>query len=116
MGLVNEQAAFLQDVAKLLAKAWELGFVVTAGEVYRTLDQQKLYVLQGRSKTLNSRHLERMAIDLNCFRKKDSGELRLTYDKDELQPLGDYWEGLSDKNRWGGNWQSFKDTPHFERR
>jgi hypothetical protein len=38
------------------------------------------------------------------------------YDKAVLQPLGDYWEGLNKKNSWGGNWNTFKDVPHFERR
>ncbi len=115
MSLVEEQAEFLNNVTQLLAKAYEMEFMVTGGELYRTTDQQKLYIQQGRSKTMNSRHLSRLAVDLNFFKPKDGGGVRLTYDKKELQPLGDYWEVLHTKNRWGGNWTSFKDTPHFER-
>lgn len=111
MSLVAEQAAFLRDVTKLLAKADELGFVVTGGELYRTPEQQEIYVKTGRSKTMNSIHLKRCAIDLNFF---VGG--RLTYDKAVIKPLGDYWETLSPKNRWGGNWTRFVDVPHFERR
>jgi len=111
MSLVAEQAAFLRDVRKLLARADELGFVVTGGELYRTPEQQEIYVKTGRSKTMNSIHLKRCAIDLNFFR-----EGRLTYDKTLIKPLGDYWESLDPKNRWGGNWTRFVDVPHFERR
>jgi hypothetical protein len=110
MSLVAEQAAFLLDVAKLVNKATELGFVVTGGELYRTPEQQQIHVRAGRSKTMNSIHLKRCAIDLNFF--KDG---KLTYDVAALRPVGDYWESLNPKNQWGGNWKSFKDVPHFQR-
>jgi hypothetical protein len=111
MSLVNEQAAFLLDMCKLIQKATEMGFVVTGGELARTVEQQQIYVKTGRSKTMNSIHLKRCAIDLNFF--KDG---KLTYDVAVLRPVGDYWESLNPKNQWGGNWKSFKDVPHFERR
>lgn len=116
MSLVREQATFLVHVRELLQKAGELGFVVTAGELYRTPEQQALHVQNGRSKTMSSQHLKRLAIDLNFFRERPDGALDLVHDADTLRPLGDYWEGLDAANRWGGNWHSFKDTPHFERR
>ncbi len=115
MSLVKAQAEFLNHVTQLLTKANELEFIVTGGELYRTIDQQKLYIQQGRSKTMNSKHLQRLAIDLNFFKSQNGSGLRLTYEKKVLQPLGDYWESLHPKNKWGGNWESFKDTPHFER-
>lgn len=111
MSLVNEQAAFLLDVCKLVEFATAQGFTVTGGELYRTLEQQAIYLKTGRSKTLHSSHLKRCAIDLNFF--KDS---KLTYDIPALKPVGDYWESLSPQNEWGGNWKSFKDVPHFERK
>jgi hypothetical protein len=111
MSLVTEQAAFLLDVCKLIEKATEMGFAVTGGELFRTAEQQQIYVKTGRSKTLNSIHLKRCAIDLNFF--KDG---KLTYDIPTLKPVGDYWESLNPKNNWGGNWKSFKDVPHFERK
>ncbi|HEY0720656.1 MAG TPA: M15 family metallopeptidase [Gammaproteobacteria bacterium] len=116
MSLVRTQAEFLIHVTQLLQKAYELGFVVTGGELYRTAEQQKIYMDSGRSKTMNSKHLSRLAIDLNFFIPDASGSLALTYDKTRLQALGDFWETLHEQNRWGGNWTSFKDTPHFERR
>ncbi len=117
MAMVNEQHAFLQDVAKLLQKAEALGFIVSGGELFRTPDQQAIYLKAGRSKTMASKHLQRLAIDLNIFTKQPDGSPALTYDIPTLKPLGDFWEQLSPgKNSWGGNWSSFKDVPHFERR
>ena len=108
--LVRHQNAFLADVVKLIEHAQNMGFVVTGGELYRTPEQQELYVKSGRSETMQSNHLRRLAIDLNFFR---DGEL--TYALETLRPLGVYWEALSPLNRWGGNFRTLKDTPHFER-
>ncbi|MCA8878808.1 MAG: M15 family metallopeptidase [Rhodobacteraceae bacterium] len=116
MGLVAEQDHFLTDVARLVAYAKDLGFTVTGGELYRTPQQQAIYMREGRSRTLASQHLRRLAVDLNFFVSR-GGRLELCYDRAILQPLGDYWESLAPGlNRWGGNWTTFKDTPHFERR
>lgn len=110
MSLVAEQAAFLLDACKLIDYATSVGFQVTGGELFRTPDQQQIYVKTGRSKTLQSNHLRRLAIDLNFVR---GGQL--CYDKALLEPLGQFWESLHPKNRWGGHFSSFKDMPHFER-
>ena len=110
MSNVAEQAAFLLDVTRLINKATELGFVVTAGELYRTPEQQQIYVKTGRSRTMNSLHLQRRAVDLNFF--KDG---KLVYDKHVLAPLGAYWESLNPLNSWGGNGVKLVDTPHFSR-
>lgn len=108
---MKEQFAFLQDVMKLLAYAISLGFTITFGEALRTPEQQAIYVKSGRSHTMDSFHLKKRAIDLNFFLAG-----RLCYDKAKLQAVGDFWESLNPKNSWGGNWNSFKDLPHFERR
>jgi hypothetical protein len=110
MSLVKEQAAFLQDVCKLIAHATEQGWVITGGELYRTPEQQEIHVKAGRSKTMNSIHLKRCAIDLNFFR-----DGKLIWDKNQIAPLGAFWERLNPKNRWGGNFRSLVDVPHFER-
>lgn len=110
MTIVNEQWQFLLDMAKLIEKAKSLGIVLTGGELFRTPEQQQIYLKTGKSKTGNSQHLKRLAIDFNFF---INGQL--TYEKTKLQELGDYWESLSPSNRWGGNFKGFIDTPHFER-
>lgn len=117
MSQIQYQAEFLLDFCRLIAKATELGFMVTAGELYRPQEMQDIYVKTGRSKTRSSQHLKRLAGDLNLFL---DGKLCT---RDQVKPLGDWWEAQNPKNRWGGNWRglvdqrksSFIDVPHFER-
>lgn len=108
MSRVAEQAAFLLDVCKLVQYATERGYVVTGGELARTVEQQEIYVKTGRSTTMRSKHLDRLAVDLNFFKGG-----KLTYETEEI---GRYWESLGPKNSAGMFWKSFKDAPHFERR
>jgi peptidoglycan L-alanyl-D-glutamate endopeptidase CwlK len=109
MSLVNEQWAFLQDVARLLAYIAEQGLVATGGELWRSPEQQEIYLSTGRSKTRNSYHLKRLAIDLNFI---EGGQLA-----ECPEHVGAYWESLTPEvNVWGGRWQSPYDPGHFERR
>jgi len=109
--LVREQIKFSEDVGKLLLFISDLpNYAVTLGEAYRTKEQQKLYIKNGKSKTMNSMHLKRLAIDLNLF-----VDGNLTWEIEEYRVLGKYWESLDDKNVWGGSWKNFKDVPHFQR-
>lgn len=110
MTKIEQQTAFLKAFARLILKAEEFGLSVTAGELMRSQEQQDIYLKTGKTKVYHSIHQDRMAGDLNFF--KDGS---LTYLKEDIQPLGDYWEGLSPQNKWGGNWK-FLDTPHFERK
>lgn len=110
MSAVRDQAAFLLDLCKLVEYATAQGFVVTGGELYRTPEQQQIYVKTGRSRTMNSLHLQRRAVDLNFF--KDG---KLVYDKAVLAPLGLFWESLHPLNSWGGNGVKLVDVPHFSR-
>lgn len=117
MNLVQEQWYFLKDVSSLINKAEELGLVLTAGEMFRTPEQQEIYFKNGKSKTMNSNHLKRLAVDFNFF---VGGEV--VYKHKLINELAKYWETLSEKNRWGGNFDkdwskvdSFNDSPHFER-
>ena len=110
MSLSQEQAAFLLDACRLIQYATDMGFMVTGGELARTPEQQAVYVKTGRSKTMQSNHLKRCAIDLNFFKGG-----KIIWDKETLSPLGAYWESLNPKNRWGGNFRNLVDCPHFER-
>jgi len=106
MSKVTEQWLFLQDVSKLIEYIKSHDLVCTGGELWRTAEQQKIYVDKGLSKTINSKHLERLAIDLNFI---DHGKII-----DCPNNVGDYWESLSVKNEWGGRWH-FRDLGHFQR-
>ena len=110
MSLGHEKEIFTTHVVSLIQTAWSLGYQVRIGEVFRTPEQQALYVTTRRSETMNSMHLKKCAIDLVLLRNnKICGY-------EEIKPLGDFWESLDPKNRWGGNWKKLVDTPHFERR
>lgn len=115
MSLSKQQRIFALNVAKLIAKAYDMGLELTFGEAFRTNEQQLIYVQSGKSKTMNSNHLRRLAVDFNFFKNGN-----LTYDWNDIKPLGDFWESLHTSNRWGGDWNKndikdgFIDTPHFE--
>lgn len=117
MSLNKEQAAFLLDICTLIQWCTEQGWMVTGGELLRPIEMQEIYVKTGRSKTMNSKHLKKLAMDLNFFK---DGTYICTVE--ELAPIGHKWETLSPSNRWGGNFDknwarpdNFKDAPHFER-
>jgi len=109
MSLSIQQQIFTQNVAKLILKANSLGINLTLGEAFRTEYQQAEHIRTGKSNTMNSNHLRRLAVDFNFFIK---GEL--VYKHPFITELGDYWETLHPANRWGGNFRVFKDAPHFE--
>ena len=127
MSLGKDQASFLLDQCSLIEYATLLGFRVTPGEMQRTDYQQKEYVRTGRSKTMYSMHLLKLAHDPNFFKEVDGREVYVaSLPKEEayelLKPLGVYWEKLNPKNRWGGNFDKdfdrvdpWVDLPHFER-
>lgn len=110
MSLSDEQAAFLLDACKLIQYATERGWKVTGGELFRTLAQQEIYLKEGKTKTLQSNHMRRLAIDLNFLKNGQP-----VWDKAQLADIGAYWESLNKLNRWGGNFKSLPDVPHFER-
>ena len=106
MTLGEHQEHFSRDVVKLMTKALELGYEIRMGECQRSEEQQRLYIKQGKSTTMNSMHIKKCAIGLH-FTK--NGELMYPSE------LGDYWESLDPINKWGGHWKSFVDKPHFQR-
>jgi len=113
MRLGQHQEAFSRDVCKLMLRGFELGYDLRGGEWMRSPEQQALYVQTGASKTMNSMHLKKCAVDLHWV--KDGA---ICYPEE----LGRFWESLSPLNRYGGNFDkdwakadSFKDAPHYER-
>lgn len=106
MTLGEHQEAFAADLSSLIQTAIMRGYGVRIGEVYRTPEQQQIYVKTGRSKTMNSMHLKKCAADLH-FTKNG----QLCYPEE----LGRYWESLNTLNSAGMFWKSFVDSPHFQR-
>lgn len=125
MKLSQKQQIFTTNIGKLIAYAYTCEIGLTFGEAHRTNSQILLnfygYVVKvvagsvilqksrKLSKTLLSKHADRLAVDFNFFING-----KLTYDKHKVCCLGEYWESLHPDNRWGGNFKNFIDTPHFE--
>jgi len=116
MTLGERQEYFAHEEWELRAKAWEMGFAVRPKEFHRPVEMQKIYVQQGRSKTMDSRHCDGTACDYVLLLNG------VVCTRAQIKPLGDWWEARSPKHRWGGNWRgavdsgksSFIDAPHFE--
>ncbi len=105
--LHEKQVHFTQMFSLLISKAIQLGLEPVIDEVARTPEQQRWYVDHGQSKTMSSRHLQRLAGDLLLFK---NGTYLTT--KPDYTPLGQYWKSLDPLNRWGGDWGW--DANHFE--
>jgi hypothetical protein len=109
MRLSEKQRIFTLNVSCLIQYAYSIDIELTFGHAWRSLEEQKRLKADGKSRTLKSKHLDRLAVDFNFFING-----KLTYDKNKLVSLGLYWESLHADNEWGGNWKSFVDTPHFQ--
>lgn len=125
MTLREKQSLFVKNVGLLIAFAYEKGCEFTAGEMLRTQEMQAIYFKTGRSKTMNSRHLVKLAVDFSIFK---AGKLlfidikTMAQEIESVKELGEYWISLHPDNVWGGDWdrdhttldETFKDPYHFE--
>lgn len=91
-------------------------WMITCG--VRTLEEQKVLVAKGASKTLNSRHIPgkdglSKAVDLACT---IDGKLR--WDWPLYHKLAAAMKAAAAAEKvtieWGGDWRSFKDGPHYQ--
>jgi hypothetical protein len=130
MNIIKTQCNFVKDVISLLSYIENTGFKVSFGETFRPYELQLLYLhgksleetesglqlIPGKKKefTKTSKHLKRLAIDLNFFLSDGFEEFNLTYDIDLLRPIGEYWESLNENNVWGGFWTKSPDVTHFQ--
>jgi len=105
--LGQHQRRFLPLVAKLIAYAYEQGYELTAGEMYRSPEQAALNAQHGTG-IANSLHTLRLAVDLQLF--KDGVYLT---DSALYKPLGDYWKMLDPACAWGGDFTTRTDGNHF---
>lgn len=125
MRLREKQSIFALNVAKLIAFAYKNGYEITLGEAYRTKSMQLLYFMGYKlmvfcgslklvktkhlSKTMKSKHLIRLAIDINLFK---DGRLLGKEDKELFEPLATYWKILNKNNTCGYFWGW--DLGHFQ--
>ncbi len=106
MSLIEQQQLFMRLLPRLIDAAHELGFEVTAGELYRTPEQAALNAKKG-SGIANSLHTKRLAIDLQLFKKQ-----MLLTDSLDYAALGAVWKTLHPLCRHGGDF-SKPDGGHF---
>lgn len=116
--LGTQQEIFSRDMVKLFTYIHARGLEIRIGEVWRPQEMQDWYLRLGKTKTANSQHTKKLAVDIYVFR---NGVMVNTA---TMQEIGRFWESLSTFNRWGGSWRglveagksSFIDMPHFERK
>ena len=111
------------DLVRVVERAAELSsilFIVTEG--LRTLQRQKQLFAEGKSKTMNSRHLTGHAVDLAIWEDKDQDKV---VDVDEINWKFPHYTALNDVMQqaaqecgihveWGGDWVGFRDGPHWQ--
>lgn len=101
----------LVAVVKRAIEVTEQDFSVLEG--MRTVARQKELVHKGASKTMNSRHLTGHAVDIAPYVNGS-----ISWDWDYYYPMADAMKlaakGLGVDLEWGGDWESFKDGPHFQ--
>jgi hypothetical protein len=102
----------MQDLSWLISYAMENDYKLTGGELYRTEQQHNWNKKKGLTQVSRSKHQDRLAIDVNLF---IDGKLITDKEHPAWQDLGEYWEGMSKHNVWGGRWKSINDPYHFER-
>jgi len=107
--LQEKQELFAYSAAKLIIHIFESGYKCTLGEAFRTHEQALIYSKEHLG-IVNSKHCQRLALDINLF---DSTGKYIFADDKEYEALGHYWESLNPSNRWGGLFHRH-DLDHFE--
>jgi len=101
----------LVAVVKRAIQITPVDFVVIEG--VRTIERQRELFKAGASRTMKSRHLVGMAVDLAPML---NGSVR--WDWPLFYPLASSMKSaaleLTYPVTWGGDWRKFKDGPHFE--
>ena len=110
---------FRENLVKVVQAAHErMPWDIIILEGVRTIERQKELVAQGASQTMNSRHIPKAdglsrAVDIApCPEGQPSWAWPLyhilaDHMKEAAQELGQVIE-------WGGDWQNFKDGPHWQ--
>jgi peptidoglycan LD-endopeptidase CwlK len=101
----------LIQVVKRAIQISPVDFMVVEG--MRTLERQKKLVAEGKSTTMNSRHLSGHAVDLAAY---VDGELEWGEPEHDhiAEAMKTAASELGHELEWGGDWKSFVDPPHFQ--
>ena len=109
----------LVRVVRRVAKDWkdpDTGWIITCGP--RTIEEQRLLVAKGASRTMRSRHIPAAngfshAVDFACTIK---GVLKWDWPLYSKLAVAVKAAARAEKVpvEWGGDWTKFKDGPHFQ--
>lgn len=103
----------LKQVAMRALNQSRVDFTIISG--LRTMAEQEKLVAAGKSKTLNSRHLEGRALDfvpLDPITGKGRFDRALAIEV--AAAFMDAGTSLGCPIKWGGMWKNFEDIPHIE--
>lgn len=104
----QKQAIFIKALTELFVYAHLRRIDVVILHLYRTPEEQRRLYAQGLTKTLMSKHLQGLAIDLAVLK---DGVVVLDPIR-EYEVLGEFWEEQG--GVWGGRWKDPWDIYHFE--
>lgn len=90
----------------------DLDFTVLEGT--RSKERQKELFNSGASRTMNSKHLTGRAIDLGVWIPGEGVSWHWPYYEKLAHAVKASASTLKIKIKWGGDWKTFKDGPHFE--
>ncbi len=118
--LLGVHAELQAVIAQAAADCSDELFVVTEG--VRSYERQCQLFVEGKSKTMNSRHLTGHAVDLAVWIDKDEDKVvdteELSWKFEAYKNLADIVKAAAEKLGveivWGGDFRNFKDGPHFE--
>lgn len=102
----------LQSLAKSSIADSPYDFSITCG--LRTVEEQRVLVATGKSRTMKSKHLTGDAFDIAVFDENGKLTWDLKYYKKVAAHIKKVAAKLGVKVEWGGDWQSFIDGPHFQ--
>jgi len=102
------------DLQAVVTRALELSSVdFTVTEGLRSVLRQKELFAQRKSRTLRSRHITGHAIDVVALR-----DGKVTWNWQEYEDIAAAFKQAAKELgidlEWGGDWQSFRDGPHFQ--
>lgn len=102
-------AELMMEVERRHPDAFEIG------EGMRDIETQKKYVAEGKSQTMNSKHLHGNAVDI--VMGADTGTPNWNFE--DYRPIADTAKAVAAEMGipdfvWGGDWKTLKDGVHFQ--
>lgn len=97
----------LQNIFNEVIKYYDITII----EGIRDIETQKKYVAEGKSQTMNSKHLKGLAVDIAPY-PIDWNNINRFFEVAGCIKTIAQQKGI--KIQWGGDWKNFKDYPHWE--